>query len=123
MPWSVVGGASKSGFCWSMAMFCGPRIVAPSEPRMGCTSAVVSGFHIMPFARSEAYATVAVAAGADVVDASATEEAKTLLAGFDAVDTSAAEERMLMAGAGAAATKPDSNTAQTTEERKRLIIG
>ena len=37
-----------------MGMFCGPKIVAPSEPRMGCTSAVLSGFHIMPFALSDA---------------------------------------------------------------------
>ena len=48
---------------------------------------------------------VALAAGAEAVVASTSEE-----------------ERILLAGAGAVAAKPDSNTAQTTEVRKRLIF-
>jgi len=35
-PWSVEGGARKSGFSLSMPSSVGPRSVAPREPRMGC---------------------------------------------------------------------------------------
>ena len=40
LPWSVVGGASKLGFCSASGTFCGPRIVAPYGPR--CASGMMS---------------------------------------------------------------------------------
>jgi len=36
LPWSVEGGARRSGFSLTMASSVGPRSVAPREPRMGC---------------------------------------------------------------------------------------
>lgn len=93
VPWSVVGGASRSGFCWSIATFCGPSMFAPKLPRMGATSSSVPTSHIIALALSDAYGMVGVALAAD----------------------SAVE-------AGAAATKPESSTAQTTDVRKRDIL-
>jgi len=45
LPWSVLGGASKSGFCLSMGTFNGPKSFAPKKPRIGSGCSVVSSFH------------------------------------------------------------------------------
>ncbi len=45
LPWSVVGPASRSGFCLSMGTFNGPKILAPSVPRIGSGCSVVLSSH------------------------------------------------------------------------------
>lgn len=45
LPLSVVGGASRSGFCLSMSKLEGPRIEAPKEPRIASGSVSVLGSH------------------------------------------------------------------------------
>lgn len=64
VPESVVGGASRSGFCWSMDTSCGPRIVLPSEPRWGWGVPCEFGDHKTGFGSSGANGTVSDAGGA-----------------------------------------------------------
>lgn len=67
-PWSVVGGASASGFWLVRLLFVGPRMLAPSEPRMGTLGAPwpLTGDHIIVLAASDAGETVAVSGTMEV---------------------------------------------------------
>lgn len=74
----------------------------------------MSGFHAKPLDRSGAYATVGVAdvVAATVATLSTADPADAILGAIDVA---------LLVGAGAALVKLDSNTAQITEDRKRLM--
>lgn len=70
LPWSVVGGARRSGFCSATGMFCGPRRVAPKLSRIGSGSMFDVWFHNWGLGSSLANGTVWEAGGADpTVDA------------------------------------------------------
>lgn len=69
VPESVDGGASKSGFCISIGMFWGPRIVEPVEPRIGAgTMSVALGLHKTSLGSSLARITVELGIADDEVE-------------------------------------------------------
>jgi hypothetical protein len=61
LPWSVVGGAKKSGFCLSMGSFVGPKMGAPREPRIASGFTVVDSLYDGKFGFSEMRGTVSEA--------------------------------------------------------------
>ena len=65
VPASVDGGASRSAFCSSRGIFCGPRILLPNVPRWASgVMSVDASVHNTPFGSSGAGATVAETGGA-----------------------------------------------------------
>lgn len=108
-----------------MGIFCGPKIVAPSEPRMGWTSSVVVTFHSTLFGSSLASGTVWLGAGA--VD---TVVPLALTPAVGKTDTEAETAAVLMLGSseeellavGAAAVREDRTMAQKTDERSLFIL-
>jgi hypothetical protein len=70
-PASVVGGARRSGFCLSIGMFCGPRIMAPKDPLIGSGVDFVSIGHRTLLGSSLASTTVELGLRAEETEAGA----------------------------------------------------
>jgi hypothetical protein len=68
LPLSVVGGASKSGFCLSRATSAGPRMVAPKLPLMAWGSVLVLGSQRGPLGLLPVSGTVERGPPLDVVE-------------------------------------------------------
>lgn len=68
LPLSVVGGASRSGFCFSMAESTGPRTVAPKPPLIASGSVVVPESHRGPLGSLLAGLTVERGSPLDVLE-------------------------------------------------------
>ena len=117
LPASVVGGARISGFCWSIGIFSGPRIVAPREPRIGWTSSVVVTFHSMKLGSSLASGTVKVGEAAVLVVEVASIETLSWTVGVAEVllEMGSAE------AAGAPTQCPASRIAQKTEVKSLFM--
>ena len=120
LPASVVGGARISGFCWSIGIFSGPRIVAPREPRIGWTSSVVVTFHSMKLGSSLASGIVKVGEAAVLVVEVASIETLSWTVGVAEVLLELAEMGNAEA-AGAPTQDPASRIAQKTEVKSLFM--
>lgn len=112
-PWSVVGGASRSGFWMSIHLFCGPRTVAPSPPRIASGFTLSSSwFHAGPLGSSLAYGNVAEGSAAVAAEV-----------GDGAVDGAAALTDDDSEAAGADTTRgAKSASARKTRDADRMAI-
>lgn len=116
LPLSVVGGASKSGFCLSRATSAGPRMVAPKLPLMAWGSVLVLGSQRGPLGLLLVSGTVERGPPLDVVEVGSPDakEDTTEEARRDTLLLLATNDEMLPAGAAKA--KLANKTEQITAE-------